>query len=370
MSGKHTFKITALTALCSLSLQYGFSQENVNKALVTLHSAAGSLRSVLTEFSGQTGIKFVYYDDLVEGRIITASVTNKPFDAALEEILAQASLSYKLMTGETAVLYSPESSHDFDRIPSGERFRANIMKPPVLQEDVIPYYPPEAQARGWEGRVGVYLLVAKDGRVKQARVAESSGYRILDDAAMESALDYRFKPAMQGDKAVDVWISWTLDFQLEKRQLLPVNYVQQVRLLRKQAEKAPPERKPSLYWELLRTYDEYTAYFYTRGDISDNKITRLIISEDTYEEWREWWNTIPLQFLVFDDFIRKHPRSGYVSFAATKLNHYVNLLVSKLREESRKYPETEDIHNRFIDRVRAFLRNDYNQTVEDSLLRG
>jgi protein TonB len=52
-----------------------------------------------------------------------------------------------------------------------------------------------ARARGWEGTVDVGLAVRADGGVDAARVRRSSGYGLLDRAAVEAARRSRFQPA-------------------------------------------------------------------------------------------------------------------------------------------------------------------------------
>jgi periplasmic protein TonB len=48
------------------------------------------------------------------------------------------------------------------------------------------YYPPLARRRGWEGEVIVDVRVEGDGRLGAIDVVSSSGYRVLDNAAVES----------------------------------------------------------------------------------------------------------------------------------------------------------------------------------------
>ena len=62
-----------------------------------------------------------------------------------------------------------------------------------------PRYPFIARARGWQGSVDVGLLVLADGRVDTASLRRSSGYDVLDDAAIAVARQSRFSPpAAQG----------------------------------------------------------------------------------------------------------------------------------------------------------------------------
>jgi len=47
------------------------------------------------------------------------------------------------------------------------------------------YYPEEAEELGCEGTVGLVLRLASDGNLKEARILQSSGYKLLDEAALE-----------------------------------------------------------------------------------------------------------------------------------------------------------------------------------------
>lgn len=47
-------------------------------------------------------------------------------------------------------------------------------------------YPEEARSEGIEGKVKVEFIVEKNGRVKNIKVISSSGYKILDNAAMDA----------------------------------------------------------------------------------------------------------------------------------------------------------------------------------------
>lgn len=62
-----------------------------------------------------------------------------------------------------------------------------------------PRYPFVARARGWQGSVDVGLLVLADGSVDAASLRRSSGYGVLDAAAIAVARQSRFSPpAAQG----------------------------------------------------------------------------------------------------------------------------------------------------------------------------
>lgn len=48
------------------------------------------------------------------------------------------------------------------------------------------YYPAIARAKGWQGRVILAFRISPDGELQAARVARTSGFAMLDDAALHS----------------------------------------------------------------------------------------------------------------------------------------------------------------------------------------
>lgn len=80
-----------------------------------------------------------------------------------------------------------------------------------------PRYPPDAARRGQQGQVTLSILVATDGSVLSADVAESSGFPALDRAAREAALKWRFRPGMRDGMAMPTTIPYSLVFRLEGR---------------------------------------------------------------------------------------------------------------------------------------------------------
>jgi len=58
-----------------------------------------------------------------------------------------------------------------------------------------PPYPRRAERLGWEGTVVLEIDVAADGTVADARIAESSGHGLLDEAALRAVRGWRFTPA-------------------------------------------------------------------------------------------------------------------------------------------------------------------------------
>jgi protein TonB len=77
-----------------------------------------------------------------------------------------------------------------------------------------PDYPAESRRRGEEGVVRLALRVGIDGRVEDAQVATSSGFPRLDQAAVEAARRWRFRPATQGGLPVAATLPTAVHFRL------------------------------------------------------------------------------------------------------------------------------------------------------------
>ncbi len=76
-------------------------------------------------------------------------------------------------------------------------------------------YPVSAQTAEIEGRAGVRMTIMKDGRLKKVEIMKSSGYEILDRAALKSVRDAApFPPIPQKVKRDELEMSITLVFKI------------------------------------------------------------------------------------------------------------------------------------------------------------
>lgn len=92
---------------------------------------------------------------------------------------------------------------------AGGRFSA-----PKYGVNTLPKYPLIAREKGYEGTVYLRVLVRADGRVERLIVHRSSGYEILDRAAIDSVKEWAFFPAKNGGKSVESWVLLPVKFTL------------------------------------------------------------------------------------------------------------------------------------------------------------
>ncbi len=75
-------------------------------------------------------------------------------------------------------------------------------------------YPPTLRDAGIGGTVHLLVHIDLDGRVTESRVGETSGLSALDAAALRVADVMRFRPAMNRDQTVAVWITLPVTFRV------------------------------------------------------------------------------------------------------------------------------------------------------------
>lgn len=88
--------------------------------------------------------------------------------------------------------------------------------PPVLTQHAPPAYPSAANQQGIERSVVVEILIDKSGALTEATVLHPAGYG-FDEAALAAVRQWRFKPALSGDKPVECRMITEIDFKLLDR---------------------------------------------------------------------------------------------------------------------------------------------------------
>jgi protein TonB len=86
---------------------------------------------------------------------------------------------------------------------------------PLSIANTPPQYPRIAQLRSYQGTVVLRVLVNANGTVSKINVLKSSGYWILDKAALNAVKDWRFQPGTDGTKKIDMWVKQPIRFELK-----------------------------------------------------------------------------------------------------------------------------------------------------------
>jgi len=77
---------------------------------------------------------------------------------------------------------------------------------PKYKENPLPHYPKVARRRGYEGRTVLRVEVLESGKVGRIEIATSSGFEVLDKAALGSVKDWMFFPGTRNGKKTKQWV--------------------------------------------------------------------------------------------------------------------------------------------------------------------
>jgi TonB family protein len=102
-------------------------------------------------------------------------------------------------------------SGPIDSLLSPDAFVA-VDQMPIPVQIPTPQYPKLAREANIEGQVRIRALVGEDGRVKDTRIVD--GHASLTDAAKKAVERGVFKPALQNNRPVAVWVVVPIHFTL------------------------------------------------------------------------------------------------------------------------------------------------------------
>jgi TonB family protein len=108
---------------------------------------------------------------------------------------------------------SPQPPNAGNGVPAPDEYVPLDSLPEMIYV-VTPEYPASAKEAHLEGTVWINVLIDTTGNVQQAIVAKSSGETLLDNAALATARENKFKPAQQQGKPVFNWVSYPVQFTL------------------------------------------------------------------------------------------------------------------------------------------------------------
>ncbi len=91
---------------------------------------------------------------------------------------------------------------------------------PLLENWIEPVVR-SVSATGIKGSVSLLVLVGPGGRVRDSEVVSSSGYSVLDAAALEAANKSTFTPARAGDRTIPTWTKLVYEFPSVSHDISP-----------------------------------------------------------------------------------------------------------------------------------------------------
>jgi protein TonB len=122
----------------------------------------------------------------------------------LTDLIARLSVTDTTPGGQTGQPAPPE------RTVTG----SGVDSPPRILTRSEPEYPVNARRLRVEGTVLLNVLVGTDGRVRDVKVLEADGGKLLSPAAVDAVRKWTFTPAMRSGRPVECWHKVPIRFAL------------------------------------------------------------------------------------------------------------------------------------------------------------
>lgn len=116
-------------------------------------------------------------------------------------------------------------------VATAPQVKPQLQEPPVPIEPVevvsraprfreppaAPEYPVQARRRNQQGQVLLEVRLDMTGKQRELRLLQSSGFKSLDQAALEAVADWKFEPEVQAGQAMPSRVQIPIDFALNAR---------------------------------------------------------------------------------------------------------------------------------------------------------
>jgi TonB family protein len=197
-------------------------------------------------------------------------------------------------------------------------FKKDVVNQALVLLEYTMLYPDEALELGLEGKVMLRVMVNEKGRVTEAYVVESSGYSLLDSAAVKSGYTFVFSIPYVDGKPVRSTILIPIEYSLRTMDL--DNWITQVKILQ---ERLKRQHDDNLVEELYNIYKQliYSTRFRYTLEINDYIKDAVLDSVQTL--WDENWDMYPASMLLFIDMVARYPELFISLRAIADFNKYL-----------------------------------------------
>jgi TonB family protein len=229
--------------------------------------------------------------------------------------------------------------------------------PPVIKVQPRLIYPKVAQENAYSGTIKAYLHISSEGNVEKVNLIKSSGYELLNDATINYCKRLIFSPALKDGKPIKSRIQWDVQYNLSNQNEVVDNYLTEIKELFKRISAISDPNRNSVEKEILQKYYQFIS------ETSDGKYFNIaitqIISQKLTDEWQQYWNSFPLTFLLYQDFIERF--KDYSDITIVKI-----LLKNSLLQDVQYIKDTQTLDNHsnpnrdaLLGKIRLFVSAHY-----------
>ena len=226
-------------------------------------------------------------------------------------------------------------------------------------------FPKEAQINGYSGTSKIFIFITSEGKVQQAGIEESSGHEVLDKAAIEYCYKLEFTPATMDGKPVGSRIVQNFKFNFLDHDYSVMRYIADIKKLYNQEKYASFEGKKIVQNQILSRHKEFLK------DMEDvmnfNIVLEKVIQPDLVSEWKDYWNSWPLSFLLYHDFMQRFPGNDSTEAVKSYLKSTLEADLQYIKTSPVNDSESKSDKEVLIKKIKMFVESNYPDMRIDDL---
>ena len=236
--------------------------------------------------------------------------------------------------------------------------------PRLIKDSVVFLYPAEARNKMLEGTVVLQVFVDEKGNVTRAEVYKSSGYDVLDEAALQVAKGAKFKPAIVNGKVAAVWVTWPMMFKISPMMFSVDEWKRKA--IEYQFEASSPDRRQrkigqqSLYFH----YKDLANYIAENRFLYPNQAILDVVDPAVRKQWLKYQDVWPLAFVLFHDYTYRYPDSEFYDEAMDYLAEYIRSDIFHLKNMTNSTILSEKTRKELLEQMKKFLKEYCGETVK------
>jgi TonB family protein len=237
--------------------------------------------------------------------------------------------------------------------------------PPTVKSQPRLIYPKLAQENFYSGSSKIVMFVNKTGLVDKLYVTKSSGYEVLDKAALEYCKNLIFNPAVRNNEAVDARIVWDIKFNFSDKNLDANNYLHDMENLYRKISKAKTGERNLIEKEILNKHNEFITNM--KDGLNFNIYISQVISPEITTEWEKDWNAFPLSFLLYHDFLKRFQDYDSISVVKNKLYNSLRSDIQYIKNTPDNDGKTKVEKLNILSKIKKFITRQYPDMVLDDM---
>ncbi len=242
----------------------------------------------------------------------------------------------------------------------GGRLEKNVEQDytgPSLKYQPRVMYPRIAQAESTTGNSKVILLIGKDGKVENVDILESTGSGILDSAAVSYCKKLLFSPAQRNGEDVSSRMEWGIQFAIVDQNWDPYIYVRDVLDLYRMYDRAQPSNQLEIEDEILAKHNNFIENM--RDALNFNVFVDAVISTQLANQWKEDWDSWPLSFLIYQDFLQRFKDYKNLAYVKTLLANALRYDVQFIENTNVTTTKEKMSKEKILRKIKEFVAEKY-----------